>query len=128
MPRQDAKAHGTAIILYIQAEMRDAELLEERFDDLRCPVECIGETPGIWHVGIAEARIVGSDDVKATCQRRDEISILVRGSGKPMQENQLRRIADTGLAKENIQAFHLDVSRQHCKVSVNSTAFAAMRI
>jgi hypothetical protein len=54
----------------------EARVLEQALDDLGQSVEGVLEVLG--HVGVAEARVVGREDVKPVGQGRDQVAELVR--------------------------------------------------
>ena len=83
----DAIADRAAVVLVVEPEGVEAGLLEQALDDLREPVEGVLEVVG--HLGVAEARIVGREDVEAVGERRDQVAELMRGGGEAAEQQQL---------------------------------------
>ena len=79
--------------------------VEQALDDLREPVERVLEV--VWHLGVAEARVVGGENVEAVGEGRDQVAELVRGGRKASEQEQLGARGVAGLAVEDGQA--LDV-------------------
>ena len=80
-------------------------LLEQALDDLREPIEGVLEV--VRHVGVAEARIVGRENVEAIGERRDQVAELVRGGGEAAEQEQLRARRIAGLTVEDVQSLDL---------------------
>src|SRR5262245_40998161 len=57
-PCDDAEAHRAAVVLKIQPEVTKTGLSEKRLDYFGGLGEGVGELRRVWHVGVAEARIV----------------------------------------------------------------------
>ena len=83
----DAVADRSAVVLQVEPERVKPVSLEQALDDLGEPVERVVEAVG--HVGVAEARVVGREDVEAVGERRDEVAELVRGGGEAAEQQQL---------------------------------------
>ena len=81
MAPDDAVPDRPAVVLVVKPEGMEPGLLEQALDDLREPIEGVLEV--VRHVGVAEARIVGRENVEAIGERRDQVAELVRGGGKP---------------------------------------------
>jgi hypothetical protein len=54
-------------------------------------VERVGKLAARRHVGLAEARQIGRDDVEAIGQQRDQIAEHVARAREAVQQQQLRR-------------------------------------
>src|SRR5262249_32653039 len=112
----DTEAYGTAIVLHIHAEAREADSLKKRFSN-RCQiVECISKRTWSGHLRIAKTRIVRRDNVEMVSKGRDEIAILVRGSRKAVKQDKLRSRWIAAFTIENGEAVDLDGLRQHDRV------------
>jgi hypothetical protein len=81
-----------------------ADLLEEGLYNLRGLVKSVRERLRGRNAGVAEAWVVGRDDVKALAECRDAVPVLVRGSGKAVQQQQLRAARLSALAIEDVQS------------------------
>ena len=75
MTTDDAIADRPAVVLHVEPEGAEVRLLEHALDDLREPVE--GVLVVVGHVGVAEARIVGREDVEAVGENRDQVTELM---------------------------------------------------
>src|SRR5262249_29956241 len=62
----------------------------------------------IRHVRLAKAWQIGSDDMEAILQQRDEIAEHVARARKPMKQQELRSVRRTGLSIEDAKAVHVD--------------------
>jgi hypothetical protein len=56
------------------AKPSETDDLRKAIDDPRDIIECVGERAAIRHVGLAEPRKIGRDDVKPVRELRDEIA------------------------------------------------------
>ena len=113
MPPQNAVADRPAIVVVIKPEWVEAGLLEQAFDDLREPVEGVLEALG--HLGVAEARIVGGENVEPIRERRNQVAELVRRGGETAEQQQLRARRIPGLAVEDGESVHLRCAMSdHC--------------
>ena len=82
----------------------------EAVDRLRDPVEGVVEIVGLaatGHVGLAEARQVGSDDAEAIGQERDQIAEHVTRTGEAMEQQQLGSVGRACLAIEDVEAVYV---------------------
>jgi hypothetical protein len=104
----DAEAHRPAVVLNVHAEASEADLLKEGFDDLGRLAESVRQ--GLWgrHLRIPEAWIFGCDYVEAAGERRDEVSILVRGCREAVQQQEFRVPGFASLAVEDVQSVDID--------------------
>ena len=100
----EPEAGRRAVIEDIDGIAIEADDLGEAVDRLRDPVEGVA---AVRHVGLAEARQIGSDDVEAVGQQRDEIAEHVAGAREPVQQQQLRGAGRAGLAIEDVEAVHV---------------------
>src|SRR5262245_2130162 len=69
MAIEDAESDGSAIVLHVETEFREADLLEEFLSYLCRPVKGVWEILRIRHVRVTEARIVGGHDMELAGQR-----------------------------------------------------------
>src|SRR5262249_35466229 len=98
----------------------------QALDDLGEPVEGVLEV--LRHVGVAEARVVGREDVEAVGEGRDQVPELMRRGGEAAEQEQLRARRGTGFAVEDVQApdFGRTVA-DHASCSFRSRAFGWTR-
>jgi len=96
-----------AVIEDIDGIAIEADHLRETLDRLRDPVEGMAAA---GHVGLAEARQVGSNNVKAVGQERDEVPEHMAGAREAMEQQQLRGAGRAGRAIEDVEAVHVGSS------------------
>ena len=89
MLHREPEAGRRAVVEDIDGVAIEADDLGEAVDRLRDPVEGMAAAR---HVGVAEARQVGGDDVEAIGQKRDEVAEHVAGAREAVQQQQLRRV------------------------------------
>ena len=102
MLHREPEAGRRAIVEDIDGIAIEADDFGETVD--RCPRAGRSVWRAARHVGLAEARQVGGDDMEAIGQQRDEIAEHVTGARKAMEQQQLRRVRGAGLAIEDIEA------------------------
>ena len=61
----------------------------------------------VRHIGVAEARQIGSDDMETVGEQRDQVAEHVAGGREAVQQEQLRRARRARLAIENVAAVDL---------------------
>jgi len=66
--------------------------------------------PAARQVGPSEARQIGSDDVKAVGQERDEVPEHMTGARETMEQQQLRGAGRADLAIKEVEAVHVGSS------------------
>ena len=93
-----------AIVEHVNGVAVEADRLGEAVDRLRDPGERI---PLIRHIGVAEARQIGSDDMEAIGEQGDEIPEHVAGGREAVQQQQLRRARRASLPVEDVAAVDL---------------------
>ena len=96
-----------AVIEDIDGIAIEADHLSEAIDRLRDPVERVAAPR---HVGLSETRQIGSDDVKAVGQQRDEIPEHMAGARETVEQHQLRGAGCAGLAIEDLEAVQVGSS------------------
>ena len=93
-----------AVVEHVDGVAVEADDLGEAVDRLRDPLEAVAPAR---HVGVAEARQVGRDDMEAVGEQRDEVAEHVAGAREAVQQQQLRRARRARLAIEDLAAVHL---------------------
>ena len=88
MPDGEPEPGRRAVVEHIDGVAVEADDLGEAVDRVRDPVE---RGALIRHIGVAEARQVGGDDMDAVGEQRDEVAEHVAGGREAMQQQQLRR-------------------------------------
>ncbi len=88
MLHREPEARRRAVVEDIDGIAIEADDFGEAVDQLGDPVEGVAAAR---HVGLAEARQIGSDDVEAIGQQRDEVAEHVACARKAVQQQQLRR-------------------------------------
>ena len=93
-----------------------AEVVEQAVDMVGEAVEGVGELVCARHVGVAEAGVVGRDDVIAVGQRRDQVAVHDASWPVCRAAGPLRGRGRAGLAVEDPAAGDLGepVVRDHC--------------
>jgi hypothetical protein len=95
----DAIADRPAVVVHVEPEGAEVRLLEQALDDLREPVERVLEVVG--HVAVAEARIVGRQDMEAVGDSGDQVAELMRRGGKAAEQQQFGILGVPGLTVED---------------------------
>src|SRR6516162_7316148 len=98
------EAGRRAVIEDVDGIAIEADDLGETVDRSRDLIEAMAAAR---HVGVAEARQVGGNDVEAIGQERDEVAEHVAGAREAVQQQQLRGARRTGLAIEDLEAVHV---------------------
>jgi hypothetical protein len=80
-------ADGCAVVLDVDRVPLQAEVVQQLVDMVGEVVERVAELVDARHVGVAEAGVVGGDDVVAVGQRRDQIAVLVRAGRRAVQQD-----------------------------------------
>ena len=93
-----------AIVEHVDGVAIEADDFGEAVDRLGDLVEGVAAAR---HVGVPEARQVGSDDVEAIGEARDQIAEHVAGAREAMEQQQLRRAGLAGFAIEDVEAVHV---------------------
>ena len=93
-----------AVVEHVDGIAVEADGLGEAVDRLRDPVECVRP---IRHVGVAEARQIGRDDMESVGEQRDEVAEHMAGGREAVQQQQLRRAGRARLAVEDTAAVDL---------------------
>ena len=104
MPHREPEAGRRAVVEDVEGEAVEADDLGEAVDRVREPVESVA---AVRHVGVAEARQIGRDDVEAVGQQRDQVAEHVARAREAVQQQQLRRIRRARLAIEDLEAVHV---------------------
>jgi hypothetical protein len=87
-----AEPRRRAVIEDVDGVAIEPNDFSEAVDRLRDPLEGVIEIAGFaatGHVGSAEARQIGSDNLEAIGQERDQIAEHVTGTGEAMEQQQL---------------------------------------
>src|SRR5262249_5293559 len=106
MSRGDPKSGRGTVVEDIQRKLVEADRLGEPFDHRSDVVERVLEAAARWHIGLAEAWQIRSDDVKALRQQRNQVAEHVARTGKSMQQEQFRRRCRSGCPIENLETVH----------------------
>jgi hypothetical protein len=72
MRQSHTKPHRTAVVLHVKCVAREPERLGEMSHDLRVVIEAVRESLWIRPIAVPEARVVGSQKVKAIGKARAE--------------------------------------------------------
>ena len=86
---REPEAGRRAIVEHIDGVAVEADGLGEAVDRLRDPVERIAF---IRQIGVAEAREIGSDDMEAVGEQRDQVAEHMAGGREAVQQQQLRGV------------------------------------
>src|SRR5918994_7362240 len=98
MAAYDAETDRPAVVLDEETILVKALEGEEALDDLGQTVEAIRPGSGIGSIAQPKAGVVGGQDVKPAGERRHQVSVLVRRSGKPVKQDELGGAKPTRLA------------------------------
>ena len=93
-----------AIVEHVNGVAVEADGVGESIDRRRDLVERIRF---IRHIGVAEAREIGSDDMETVGEQRDEIAKHMAGGGEAVQQQQLRRAPRARFTIEDVAAVNL---------------------
>src|ERR1700683_5097582 len=93
-----------AIVEYIDGVAVEADGVGEAINRRRDLVERVRL---IRHIGVAEARQIGSYDMEAVGEQRDQVAEHMAGGGEAVQQQQLRGARRTRLAVEEVSAVDL---------------------
>ena len=104
----ETKTHRRAIVHDVQAVALKPEFPGEAVNYPRQIVEGIVEFIDARHGAVAESGIIGRYYVITVGDSRDKVPEHLRGCGKPVQEQDGRRVLATGLTVKNVEAvdFH----------------------
>jgi hypothetical protein len=80
-------ANRCAVVLDVDRVPLQTEVVKQRVDVVGEVVEGVLELVDAWHVRVAEAGVVGGDDVVAVGQRRDQVAVLVRAGRCAVQQD-----------------------------------------
>ena len=105
----DAEADGGAVVLHVEGEAVEAELGEQVVGEVGQGVEGVGELVDRRRVGLAEAEVVGGDEVVVVGQVGEQLAEHERAGREAVQQHQGRRLGVAGLSVEEPAA--LDVER-----------------
>src|SRR3954468_19136518 len=103
--RRQAESDWRAEVEHVQPVVIQVEGVDEAVDDVGEPVEC---RRALERLGVAEAGVVGRDEVEAIREAVDQLLVLGRGSREPVQQEQRRRSRIAGLAVEHLDAIDVD--------------------
>ena len=101
---REPEAGRRAVVEHIDGVAIEADGLGEAVDRLRDPVERIAF---VRQIGVAEAREIGSDDMEAVGEPRNEIAEHVAGGREAVQQQQLRSARGACFAIEDVSAVDL---------------------
>src|SRR5262249_35102102 len=100
----DTKAYRSTVILHEQAEAIESLLEQEILRNLGKVIESVAELFWVWRIAIAKPWVVWRDHMESVCQRRDEVSVLMRRRRESVKKDQLRISGFTGLTIGDLQA------------------------
>ena len=107
--RQDhAKADRGAIVLHIQVVFREAHRFDEVIHDFGDAIERVGKFLRIGPIAVAEARIVGRNEMITVGQASEEWLEHTRRRRQSVQEENGGRVLWSGLAIKNREAVNLN--------------------
>lgn len=90
MAHHDPKSDWSAAVLDEQPVVIKAAVFQKAFDHVGELVERIAVDRRVRHVAVAEAGVVRRDHMETCGKRRNQIAVLVGGSRKAMEQDQLR--------------------------------------
>ena len=88
-----------AIVEHVNGVAVEADGLGEAVDRRRDLVERVRF---VRHIGVAEAREIGSDDMETVGEQRDQVAEHMAGGGEAVQQQQLRGARSACFAVEHI--------------------------
>ena len=83
MTQGDAESHGRTVILNVHIELLDAQRHQQLLHNFGQLVERIGELVGRRSIGVAEARIVGCDQVEFSARSAIRLRYMCDEDGNP---------------------------------------------
>lgn len=96
---REAESGRRAIIEHVNGVAIEADGLGKAVDRRRDLVEGVRF---VRHIGVAEAREIGSDDMETVGEQRDQVAEHMAGGGEAVQQQQLRGARSACFAVEHI--------------------------
>jgi hypothetical protein len=93
VPRREPEADGAAEVLSVDGVAPQLLPFDEVLDDVGQVIERVLELGHRRRVAVAEARVVGRDEVKIRSKRRHKIAEHVRRRREAVQQQQRRGVA-----------------------------------
>src|SRR5262249_20780072 len=93
MASGNAEAGGRAIVEDVDGETTQTPAPRDWIDDVGHVVERVGEARGGRNIRLPKPRKMGSDDMKATRKKGNQVPKLVPRAGEAVKKEKLRRIA-----------------------------------
>src|SRR5215831_19135016 len=103
-----APSYGCPVIHNVHGVAHKTELIEQTVDQFAEAVEGISELAPVWHIALPVSRVVGSDQMVAVRQGRNQVAEHVGRCWESMQEQNGWCARHAGLAVENIYSVDLD--------------------
>src|ERR1700733_11539130 len=107
MRQSHPKTDWAAIILHVECVLRKAQSLREMIHDRGNAIESIGELLGLWRITVAEARVVGCNQMVPVGQAIEERLNHPRRRRKPVKQQQGWRVFWARFPVENRQSLDL---------------------
>jgi len=104
MPDGEPEPGRRAVIERVEGIATEADDLREAVDRVCDPLEGVLATR---HIGVSEARQIGSHHVEAVGQERDQVAEHMAGGREAVQQQQLRGARRARLAVEDVAAVHI---------------------
>ncbi len=101
MGQDHAKADGAAVVLHVERVAREAERFGEMIHHVGDVVEGVCEFFRVWPVAVAEAGIIGRDEVIAIGKAGEKRLEHSRGRGESVEEEKRWRIFRAGFSVED---------------------------
>jgi AcrR family transcriptional regulator len=102
MAAGDAKPDRRSMVLHVQGEAVEAELVEQPERDVGERVERVGERVRRRHRRVAEAEVIGGDDVVVAGELGDQLAEHERARWESVQQHDRRAGRVTGLPVEDL--------------------------